>query len=69
MQSFYAYFAVSAEQAVGQTVELSAIWDVMTLVWRRCNGLCNAKMGHCISLPCYYFRIRRLEFEYSGSIS
>ena len=32
MRGFHAYFVVSAERAVGQTVELSEIWDVMTLV-------------------------------------
>ena len=49
MLSFYAYFVVSAEQAVGQTVELPVIWAIMMLVWRHCNDLCNAKMEYSIS--------------------
>ena len=29
---------VSREQAVEQTIELTVIWDGMTLMWRHCNG-------------------------------
>ena len=31
-------FDYRSEQAVGQTVDFSAIWDDMTLMWRHCNG-------------------------------